>query len=153
MKRRNRKKYTNKTIYFFISILVLYSVSTGYSLLNQKVSVGGTATITYNGSGSGGTLPDGWDGDKVYVKTFENGVVPIPSEFYYVIGDLSTGVVISDSSIDENNENGTSGNQFVWIPVDSTNFTTTDWKDNAPTTLDSQYLEPYTNNLYSRRSR
>lgn len=152
MKRRDRKKYISKAIYFFVIIIILYSVSIGYSLLNQKVSVDVTATITYEGGGSGGTVPDDWDENKVYAKTFDDGVVPIPSEFYYVTGDLSTGVVISDSSSDENNENGTNGNQFVWIPVDSSKFNITEWEDNAPTeTVSPSYSEPnsQTSQLYS----
>lgn len=52
--------------------------------------------------------------------------VPIPKGFYYVGGTVEEGLVISDSSADENK--GTDhevaktlvGNQFVWIPVNET---------------------------------
>ena len=45
--------------------------------------------------------------------------VPIPTNFYYVGGTKDTGVVISDSSDDENKgvDSNLSGNQFVWVPV------------------------------------
>lgn len=151
MIRKSKKKYIGKAVYFFIIIIILYSISTGYSLLHQDISVTGEATITYTGGGNNPSLPDNWDKDKVYGKKFDDGIVPIPSEFYYVTGDLSTGVVISDNSADENNDNASSGNQFVWIPVDFANFTTTDWKNNAPTgSLSSQYQEPSTQNSYPR---
>ena len=47
--------------------------------------------------------------------------VPIPQGFYYVGGDKDTGLVISDSSSDENDgvDANLSGNQFVWVPVKS----------------------------------
>lgn len=56
-------------------------------------------------------------------KTLGYNAIKIPDGFYYVGGDLSTGIVISDNKVDENK--GTSydisrtlmGNQFVWIPV------------------------------------
>ena len=48
--------------------------------------------------------------------------VPIPTNFYYVGGTKDTGVVISDSSEDENKgvkgvDSDLKGNQFVWVPV------------------------------------
>ena len=54
--------------------------------------------------------------------------VPLPNGFYYVGGDINTGLVISDSPTDE--KKGTShevanqlvGNQFVWIPVDDSEY-------------------------------
>ena len=51
--------------------------------------------------------------------------VPIPSGFYYVGGTKNDGVVISDSSADENRGaehdkiTGMQGNQFVWVPVEN----------------------------------
>lgn len=52
-------------------------------------------------------------------KDDEGNLVPIPDGFYYVTGTVSTGLVISDSQMDENNANSFEGNQFVWIPVQS----------------------------------
>ena len=49
--------------------------------------------------------------------------INIPEGFYYVGGDIDTGVVISDNKNDElkgtsyKNLNKIEGNQFVWIPV------------------------------------
>jgi len=74
------------------------------------------------------------DGDNVYMQMYRNGyldesgeIVPIPKGFYYVGGTLNTGVVISDNEKDKNKykqeENvGTDleGNQWVWVPVNST---------------------------------
>lgn len=68
------------------------------------------------------------DGDKIVTdkdgNVLENVVdvrdgVPIPNGFYYVTGTRDTGVVISDSPLDENDQNGgNNGNQFVWVPVE-----------------------------------
>ena len=56
------------------------------------------------------------------VKEVKNGV-PIPKGYYYVGGTKDTGLVISDSSSDENAINfkgsdGLKGNQWVWVPVE-----------------------------------
>lgn len=104
----------------------------------------------------GPEMPEGWDKDKVDVIDDGKGnPVPLPKGFYYVGGDINTGIVISDKAEDENK--GTSyeqagnlkGNQFVWIPVASeadlerTEFSTSTGK---PTTgLATNYTEPYTN--------
>ena len=73
-----------------------------------------------------------WDLTKVTIIDGGNGTkVPLPNGFYYVGGDISTGLVISDKQGDTMTASGTSmGNQFVWIPVSSeadlerTNFDT-----------------------------
>ena len=44
--------------------------------------------------------------------------VPLPNGFYYIGGDISTGLVISDKKGDKIDASGVDmGNQFVWIPV------------------------------------
>ena len=53
------------------------------------------------------------------VKEVTSDGVPIPTGFYYVTGTKNTGVVISDNILDENNQEGNSGNQFVWVPVET----------------------------------
>ena len=105
----------------------------------------------------GPEMPDGWDKDKVdAIDDGKGNPVPLPKGFYYVGGNIDTGIVISDKAEDENK--GTSyeqagnlkGNQFVWIPVASetdlerTEFDTSTGK---PTTgLDTTaYTEPYAN--------
>ena len=104
----------------------------------------------------GPEMPDRWDKDKVDVIDDGKGKsVPLPKGFYYVGGNIDTGIVISDKAEDENK--GTSyeqagnlkGNQFVWIPVASeadlkrTAFNTSTGK---PTTgLSVDYTEPYAN--------
>ena len=75
---------------------------------------------------------ENWDLTKVTIIDGGNGTkVPLPNGFYYVGGDISTGLVISDKQGDTMTASGTSmGNQFVWIPVSSeadlerTNFDT-----------------------------
>ena len=105
------------------------------------------------GGSSGGNIDKdtGWDLDKVTIIDGGNGTkVPLPNGFYYVGGDISTGLVISDKQGDTMDASGTSmGNQFVWIPVSSeadlerTYFDT----NGQPTTgLDTtKYTEPYAN--------
>ena len=63
----------------------------------------------------------------VYAVSVGNGeTVPVPKGFYYVGGNLNTGVIISDEKDDEYDEKidkttyeyttNLKGNQFVWIP-------------------------------------
>ena len=97
---------------------------------------------------------------KLGLKTVE---VPIPNGFYYVGGDLDTGVVISDNSADSGkyaniqdvpagvayNSDGTvntensalKGNQFVWIPVTVDNYKKTNW-GNTYTAVNYSTLTP-----------
>ena len=67
------------------------------------------------------------------------GTVPLPSGFYYVGGDISTGLVISDKQGDTMPASGTSmGNQFVWIPVSSeADLTRTNFDANGKPTTDA----------------
>lgn len=53
------------------------------------------------------------------IKQVTSDGVPIPTGFYYVTGTKNTGVVISDNILDENNQEGNAGNQFVWVPVET----------------------------------
>ena len=106
------------------------------------------------GSSGGDDTPkdptENWDLTKVTIIDGGNGTkVPLPNGFYYVGGDISTGLVISDKQGDTMSASGVDmGNQFVWIPVASeadlerTEFDTTTGK---PTTgLDTtEYTEPY----------
>ena len=103
------------------------------------------------GGGSGGNIdPDtGWNLDKVTIIDGGNGTkVPLPKKLYYIGGDISTGLVISDKQGDTMDASGTSmGNQFVWIPVASeadlerTNFDSTTGR--PKTGLSTNYTEPY----------
>ena len=72
----------------------------------------------------------------IAVATGSGETVPVPNGFYYVGGNKSTGVVISDSKEDQNKyagykEDGKTakdvgvdleGNQFVWIPCTIENY-------------------------------
>ena len=113
------------------------------------------------GGSSGGNIdPDtGWDLDKVTIIDGGNGTkVPLPNGFYYVGGNISTGLVISDKQDDTMSASGTSmGNQFVWIPVSSEadlKRTKFDKTTGQPTTgLDTtEYKEPYANGYSTEAS-
>ena len=103
------------------------------------------------GGSSGGNIDKdtGWDLDKVTIIDGGNGTkVPLPNGFYYVGGDISTGLVISDKQTDTMNASGVNmGNQFVWIPVSSeADLTRTKFDETTgqPTTgLATYYTEPY----------
>ena len=74
----------------------------------------------------------------VYAVSVGNGeTIPVPIGFYYVGGNLQTGVVISDNQEDkydgktdkttwEYNTN-LKGNQFVWIPCEASECTKRNW--------------------------
>ena len=83
------------------------------------------------------TEQQGWDslsdivanGGKGTNKEYMAFHATIPEGFYYVGGTESSGLVISDNSIDENKYAGQEnvgkdlvGNQYVWVPVDGTNL-------------------------------
>ena len=95
------------------------------------------------------TKPSTWTSTQVTAISDGSGhAIPLPSGFYYVGGDYSTGLVISDKQGDTLDSSGTSmGNQFVWIPVASEDdLTRTEFDSNGqPTTgLDTEsYTEPY----------
>ena len=68
--------------------------------------------------------------------------IPVPYGFYYVGGNLDTGVVISDNEADKydgktdktahNYATQLKGNQFVWIPCSIENYKKINWgKENA----------------------
>ena len=50
-----------------------------------------------------------------FVSDEKGNKIPIPEGFYYIGGNIDTGVVISDIKEDDLN-NSKHGNQFVWIP-------------------------------------
>ena len=92
----------------------------------------------------------------VYAVSVGDGeTVPVPKNFYYVGGNLSNGVIISDNPEDkyEAGKDKTTydyttslkGNQFVWIPCERKNYVKTDWKkQNAEwdnTTSASEYAQ------------
>ena len=105
------------------------------------------------GGSSGGNIDKdtGWNLDKVTIIDGGNGTkVPLPNGFYYVGGDISTGLVISDKQGDTMTASGTSmGNQFVWIPVSSEadlERTLFDTNGQPTTGLDTtKFTEPYAN--------
>ncbi len=122
-------------------------------LLNEMAEYdtngGGSDTPTNPTAGTTVTKPGTWTSTEVTpIADGNGGTVPLPNGFYYVGGDINTGLVISDKQNDTMNASGTSmGNQFVWIPVSGeadlarTAFDTT---TGQPTTgLDTGYTELY----------
>ena len=92
--------------------------------------------------------PEEWTSDKVIpIPDGKGGVIPLPDGYYYVGGDIDTGIVISDKPEDTMDATfPNSGNQFVWIPVRSeADFERTEFDDNGQPTmgLDTSYKEPY----------
>ena len=67
----------------------------------------------------------------------KGNVFPVPKGFWYVGGNLDTGIIISDNEADKFDgktdkttwEYTTSlvGNQFVWIPCTESEYHKTDW--------------------------
>ena len=104
------------------------------------------------GKGGSDTSKDpteNWDLTKVTIIDGENGTkVPLPNGFYYVGGDILTGLVISDKQGDTMTASGVDmGNQFVWIPVSSeADLTRTEFDKTTgqpKTGLDTKLTEPY----------
>ena len=112
-------------------------------------SGGGSDTPTNPTAGTTVSKPGKWTSTEVTpIADGNGGTVPLPNGFYYIGGDISTGLVISDKQGDTMSASGVNmGNQFVWIPVSSeadlerTNFDAT---TGQPTTgLATAYTEPY----------
>ena len=105
--------------------------------------------------------PSNWTSENVTAISDGNGgKIPLPSGFYYVGGDIKSGIIISDSSEDENKGESyevaktLKGNQFVWIPVSGeADLERTNFDSNGnPTSsalstgkLVEDCLEPFTN--------
>ena len=126
------------------------------------------------GGGSGGestnptagttvAKPGTWTSSQVTpIADGNGGTVPLPNGFYYVGGDISTGLVISDKQGDTMNASGTSmGNQFVWIPVASeADIERTNFDTNGKPTTDApaagrnvtDCTEPYANGYSTEAS-
>lgn len=72
------------------------------------------------------------------VATGNGETVPVPNGFYYVGGNLDTGVIISDNVTDKYDgqtdkttykyTTSLQGNQFVWIPCSSSEYKKTNWE-------------------------
>ena len=109
-------------------------------------------------------VPEEWDATKVNAIQDEDGnTIPIPKGFYYVKGSKDTGIVISDNSEDENKsdveDKDLKGNQFVYVPVDtSTYFTRRDFGNtyvdiNATEAVNNKYWENIPEELKASVSR
>ena len=94
---------------------------------------------------------DGTEGEVIGEKVSDGaeGVVPIPSGFYYVGGTAKSGTVISDNLADKDKYKGQevvgtnlSGNQFVFIPVNGI-----DLKYEQDHKYDGKYEYAYTTEL------
>ena len=77
------------------------------------------------------------------VATGGGETVPVPKGFYYVGGNTTTGVIISDNVADQYDgvhdktafsyTTSLVGNQFVWIPCDVEHYVKTDWNTELAT--------------------
>lgn len=101
-----------------------------------------TETARYVSTNTGVEITEVTKVASVYAVAIGGGEsIPVPYGFYYVGGNLATGVVISDAEADknkyvndENKDVGIDlvGNQFVWIPCSTNAYVKTDWgKQNA----------------------
>ena len=117
---------------------------------NGGSSGGGSDTPTNTTAGTTVAKPGTWTSSQVTPIADGNaGTVPLPSGFYYVGGDISTGLVISDKQGDTMSASGVDmGNQFVWIPVASeadlerTEFDIDPTTGQPTTGLSTSYTEP-----------
>ncbi len=107
--------------------------------------------------------PGTWTSSQVTPIADGNGeTVPLPSGFYYVGGDISTGLVISDKQGDTMTASGVNmGNQFVWIPVASeADLTRTNFDANGKPTTENPSIgasstlceEPYSSGYATEAS-
>ena len=152
------KDYQNASIYEQEQLEKLYE-----EMLNGELPENTPKTE----AGTKVKLPEKWKtGTPNYVETEEGKIVipskqiatveavavgngetvPVPIGFYYVGGNLSSGVVISDNIADQNKfagqsdvpsglkvkedgtvENELIGNQFVWIPCEYEEYKKTNW--------------------------
>ena len=126
-------------------------------------SGGGSDTPTNPTAGTTVAKPGTWTSTEVTpIADGNGGTVPLPNGFYYVGGDISTGLVISDKQGDTMSASGTSmGNQFVWIPVSSeADLTRTNFDTNGQPTTDApaagrnvtDCTEPYANGYSTEAS-
>ena len=125
-----------------------YASYIGNYLDGKGGNSGGNDTPTNPTAGTTVTKPGTWTSSQVTpIADGNGGTVPLPSGFYYVGGDISTGLVISDKQGDTMSASGVNmGNQFVWIPVSSeADLTRTNFDTNGqPTTgLKTKFTEPY----------
>ena len=90
-------------------------------LANEMAEYDEDNTPTNPTAGTTVAKPGNWTSNNITpIADGNGGTVPLPSGFYYVGGDISTGLVISDKQGDTMNASGLDmGNQFVWIPVAS----------------------------------
>ena len=103
-------------------------------------SGGGSDTSTKPTAGITVAKPGTWTSSQVTpIADGNGGTVPLPNGFYYVGGDISTGLVISDKQGDTMSASGVNmGNQFVWIPVSSeADLTRTNFDTNGQPTTDA----------------
>ena len=123
-KTRMQKGITLIALIITIIILLILAVVTIGSIKNSNIiTYAQNASTDYEKakndeedilSGYESTIKENLQGEE---KVTYIGDVPIPAGFYYVTGEMETGLVISDSKSDENNADGKDGNQFVWVQV------------------------------------
>jgi hypothetical protein len=99
---------------------------------NETGNIIGSSTSSSTGSNNSSTSSNNVS-SSVNMVTVANGeTVPVPKGFFYVGGNLSTGVVISDNEADQYDGKtdkttwdyapSLKGNQFVWIPCNVSSY-------------------------------
>lgn len=98
----------------------------------------GTESVSYIKTSDGTEVTSITKVATVYAISVGNGeTVPVPHGFYYVGGNLATGVIISDKEEDKYDgkidktsyvyARNLKGNQFVWIPCETSEYKKTYW--------------------------
>ena len=140
-----------------------YASYIGNYLDGKGGNSGGNDTPTNPTAGTTVTKPGTWTSSQVTpIADGNGGTVPLPSGFYYVGGDISTGLVISDKQGDTMSASGVDmGNQFVWIPVASeADLTRTNFDANGKPTTENPSIgasstlceEPYSSGYATEAS-
>ncbi|MCI8346157.1 MAG: hypothetical protein HFJ42_09565 [Clostridia bacterium] len=96
-----------------------------------------TTLPNYINAQTGEQVKESYKVSSVYAVAVGNGKsVPVPLEFYYVGGNLESGIVISDNIEDKNKDAGKAdvtkelkGNQFVWIPCTISDYHKIDFRN------------------------
>ena len=111
---------------------------------NKTTSNSITVHTPYAPAGTILERPSGWINSVQGMADGYGTTIPLPQEFYYVQGDRETGIVISDSSSDDHKSGGRTGNQFVWIPTNASEFIIRVWGVGTdPNITESTLQEPY----------
>jgi len=103
----------SKVSYNFIG----WSENSNWKTAEDGVLYTSTGTTSFEMGSSNVTLYAIWEFNQTYAS--QHPEIHIPTGFHYLTGTVSTGYVITD---DNTNDEINNGNEFVWIPVQSSNL-------------------------------